>query len=301
MNLDKKIFFTLENVDLNKHNLFAISKKNKTKIIAINNLKLELKGEPLTQIHKDIIEAIILSARIKKFTKKGFDVAFSIADVLETLGHKHKGNYKWLEKKLEELFFSGFKIEIVENNQKYVIYFHVIEKFGYLQDGSIINPKTGKGFIKEKTYFAVRFSPEFTKLAISGILIKLDRKQRERLIKTRSPFIKAFIRYCISFKELNMELTSVLFNINALNKNSSPQIKKNLFQKIKQHTELLEYFGIKIKKCKKDKRKYCVFYKSKNFLHYENYILSHLKEFGLEDKEALNKYIKTTKERLKCI
>jgi len=225
---------TCENVDLNKQNFFVISKKHRRKTIELKGIHIHLKGEVLTQIHKDIIEAVLVASSLKVLNKDGsFDVAFCIADVLRVLGHKQAKNYKWFNNKLEEIFFSGFKIEKTIQQETVVLYAHIIEKYGYLQKTEkTINKKTGKGFIKENTLFGIKFSPEFTKLVLSGILVRLSDQKRKDLIQIKSIIVKSFIRYCLSFKELNKELTQILKEIGAVKENSSKQMRKKLFTKL---------------------------------------------------------------------
>jgi len=216
------------------------------------DFKVEVFNRLLTQLHKDILYACVLSSKKNALTKNGdFAILFSLRQVLKLLSGSR--NERWLIEKLKELMFAGFTL-INPDDSRLQFPFQILKA---LQPSKIeINTND-----KEKHYYYyAEISKEY--LALQDFDIKVDIKKEivQDIIDLNSGIIKKIVWFCLSQNELNRDLEDVLIELNIINNKISRQMKNKILTEIINNTENLEKFKIFIKKIKKSGR-IGIFYK----------------------------------------
>jgi uncharacterized protein (DUF2164 family) len=242
--------------------------------------RLVIKECKISQIHKDILNAVILNAIQIGIGKNGnIAVLFSQRQVLKTLGHNNLSNHAWLQKKLDEMQSSLFLISDADNN--YGITFSILLASGYSKE--TIKEVDG-GFGKNSYYYFIEFNPYYLRFAdIDVALFLKNKKILEKIIKIKSGILKALIWYCLSQNRLNKDLIEILNELNIVNNGITKREKNIIIKKIKDSKDYLKKeFGIEIKKMLNGK--YGVFYHKLKDVWFEKGISSMPK---LIEKEAV--------------
>lgn len=241
----------------------------------INNIKvagkefrLIIKDCKISQMHKDILNAIILNSSQVGMGKYGnIAVLFSQRQVLKTLGHKNLFNHAWLQKKFDEMQSSLFAISDKDDNCG--ITFSILLASGYSKEP--IKEVDG-GFGEKSYYYFIEFNPYYLKFADIDVALFLKNKEiLRKIIRIKSGLIKALVWYCLSQNRLNKDLIEILSELNILNNDITRREKNIIIRQIKDNKEYLEKeFGIEIKKMRNER--YGVFYHKLKEVRFEKSI-----------------------------
>ena len=138
---------------------------------------VKVKGNILTQIHRDIIDAIFATATFSETTKRG-NVAlfFSGYEVQDFLCKKSKTNNTWLKKKLDEIKTTNVEF---------------IDKEGNTYD---FNLTDSGGYSVKKDSFAIVFTEGYMNFFQSQVSVNY-KKEMQKLMKIEDPLIKAIVRF----------------------------------------------------------------------------------------------------------
>ncbi len=203
---------------------FVSNKRVRT--IETNWGSVKIKGNILTQIHKDIIDAIFATATFTEKTKRG-NVAlfFSSYKVQECLRKKSKGNSTWLKRKLDE---------IKTTNIEYV------DKDGNTFDFNITD---SGGYSVKKDSFMIIFTEGYMNFFQNQVGVNY-KKELENLMKVDDPLIKAIIRFFFTHAN-NMQI-HLINMLEVLGYPMSERSKRTAKKTIKDYIEILNQFNITI-------------------------------------------------------
>lgn len=222
------------------------------------NGKLEiLKGQELTQTHRDILEAIAIAGKKANYQDGRACYVFTPYDVLKVMGHSDIKNHKWFIQKLAEIKSVNVKLSYEDKLRKLYIVGGIIDMFGYTK---IKRNKKAKSSFGD-TYFAVVFSDIFTKLLRQDIIVWTHPEITKHIIKLRYDFLKAVIRFCFTHEQINMSFDNLLKNMGIYNK-IADRTKRKFRQMLQMSQEELQKVGITI--TKKDGELYIFYRKNPN-------------------------------------
>jgi len=190
---------------------------------------LQVRNRFLTQLHRDILDLILLRAE-KKQIKEGYIIVseFSEYEILKALGHKYKRNIKWFREKLQELQ----DIAIVLENSDKRISFHILR-------GYRTNKLTGQhAVIFDNSYINYFYSRDI------GVNYK---HLINDIVELDSPILKALVRFVISnsFEKFRMSLTNALEHIGINKENTYNRQYRKFIKTVKDSKAILkEKFNI---------------------------------------------------------
>lgn len=206
--------------------------------------KVVVKGNILTQVHRDILDCIFaVSTNTRELPGGDIAVYFDRVDVLRKYGGEAAvKNHKWLKKKLDEINTTA--IEFYENDSRRGNSFNIISAFNYSDnEGS----------------YGIKISVEYRKFFEESLTIGY-KNELERLLSVKSAFLRAVIRFFwthdpnwrIPIYEL---LQTIGFPVD--NERSVSQARLE----INRNADLLESFGIVFEDLKEGKLKQRLIYR----------------------------------------
>jgi len=185
---------------------------------------LQVRNRFLTQIHRDILDLILLRAE-KKQIKEGFLIVseFSEYEILKQLGHKYKENRKWFREKIRELQ----DINIVLENSKKEISFHILR-------GYRMNKLTGQ--------HAVFFDNSYINYFYSRDIGVNYKHLINDIVELDSPILKAIVRFIISnsFDKFKMSLVNILEKIGINKENTGERQYRKIIKTVKDSKAILK-------------------------------------------------------------
>lgn len=263
--------------------------KNKIKgnkrefIIKLKNNEYKVKeiGIFLTELHRDIINAIMISRKKHKETETGYQILYNLNDVYNVLnGRISKVE---LKNKIQEIRATTFFIEDPEDEFKFydfnIFSQNRITKIEYSQ---------GRGFFKDKInyYYLAEISKGYLEFEQYDIEIFINNKIIKEIIGIKSGAVKHLIWYCISHKQLNKDFDDILREINIVNENMTKQHIYKIKQDILNNKNtLLSKFHIEIKTIEKT-GKLGIFYNQIDNIYFKNNEKAEItyKKIGIESK-----------------
>lgn len=196
--------------------------------------RMLVKGNILTQVHRDIVDCIFASAiNTKELEDGSIAVYFDRADVLRKYGGEtFMTNYKWFKQKLDEIHTTA--IEVFDPGEKRGKSFSIISAYDYSE-------KEGK--------WGIIFTARYRKFIESGISIGYT-NELDRLLSMKSPLLKAIIRFFWTHDpkwEIEIEelLTTIGYAV------ESQESLKKAKKEIRDNVVKLEEFGIVFKETSK--------------------------------------------------
>lgn len=222
---------------------------------------IKYKVEQISQVHRDILDAIALVGKRGKYKGDANRIAivFSLSDVLKTLGHKKADNHTWLIKKLKDLLNTTLEVEYKFKSGRQIVISKILQKVAYSEKYVKDNSKHlfGQGKL-----FLIVFSEEFTDLITYDYILFANHEIIKAIINIpkKHEFLKIFVRYILTHEQINMKLPDI---IRKLGLQVNDRLLKKYKQQIKSYSEYLEkHFSIKIV-CK-DHEIYVFYKKDKN-------------------------------------
>lgn len=188
--------------------------------------KTIVKGNILTQIHRDLLDCIFALSRETKELKGGAIAKyFSTSEVLSSYSGTNTRNTKWLKEKLDEIQTTAIEFQGKEGKDFYS--FSIISSFAYSE--------------KHKSYGVV-FTPEYRRFFEDQLSVDY-RNELSKLLKVKSALLRAIIRFfwthsSTSNMDIELLLKTIGFPIESI------RTKQNAIKEIKTNVELLKEYGI---------------------------------------------------------
>lgn len=196
--------------------------------------RMLVKGNILTQVHRDIVDCIFASAiKTKELEDGSIAVYFDRVDVLRKYGGDSAiENHTWFKKKLDEIHTTA--IEIFDPGEKRGKSFSIISNYDYSE-------AEGK--------WGIVFTSRYRKFIESGTSIGYS-KELDKLLSVKSALLKAIIRFFWTHDpkwEIEMDdlLKTIGYSIESL------ESVKKAKKEIRTNIDLLEEFGIVFKETTK--------------------------------------------------
>ena len=190
---------------------------------------LQIRNRFLTQLHRDVLDLMLINADKKMFKGNECVIAeFTEYEILRRLGHKNKRNTKWFRNIIRELQ----DISIILENAEKEISFHILKGYG-------ISKKTGK--------HAVMFDDSYIKYFYTRDIGVSYKHLINDIVALDSPIIKAIVRFILSnsFEKFRMSLVKILENIGINKENTNERQYRRIIKIIKDNKVILkEKFNI---------------------------------------------------------
>jgi hypothetical protein len=216
------IFAPIEKISANSTIYKDFIKNNRKRKLTTPWGEVTVKGNILTQIHRDIIDAIMSIGTIEKTDNNNFMISFIGAELLRYLGKSPK-NHTWLKKILDEL-----KTTNIEYTDK--------------KGNSIdFNISSAGGYSSQKGVFVVMLTESYVKFYEQEVVVNY-KQEIPQLIKVDDALVKAIIRFFFTHANkvsFNLEklLDTLGYPVNAAS-------LKTAKKKMRDHTQTLKDFGI---------------------------------------------------------
>ena len=220
------IFAPIDKISANSKTYKDFIKNNRKRTITTSWGKTIIKGNILTQTHRDLLDCILANYKeIKKLKSGGIAVYFSTTDILKSYSGKKNTNTKWLKDKLDEIQNSS--IEFVSNESKDYYSFNILEAHAYSSKHNsfgLIITASYKNFFEEQ-------------LTINY------KKDLPKLLKIKSALLKAVIRFFWTHSvSSTMNIISLLETIGF--PLESIRMKQKAIKEIKDNADILKEYGI---------------------------------------------------------
>lgn len=198
----------------------------RTRIVETAWGEVKVKGYLLTQVHKDLLDLIVLKADKKAITDDNrLLIQFSVARVLEGYGDKGY-NYKWFRVMLDELM--GSVIHLNTHNKKGYA-FHIISAMKYDD---------------KKEFVGILLSSEYLKFYKENFAIDYN-KETLNIISIDSPILRSIVRFFLSHNNLNIKIDD-LFEAIGIKTDKKDRFYRYIKRILKENAAMLESFNIKI-------------------------------------------------------
>lgn len=214
-----------------------------------------LKGQELTQTHRDLLEAIATIGKRGTY-KDGIRqfYVFTPYDVLKFLGFSNYSGdaYKWLKEKLSEIRSVNVELKYEDKYGKYKLIGGIIDQFGYCKIKREKENPTTYG----ETYFGVVFSEAFSILSKQDIIVWAKPEITKAIVDMKYDFLKAVVRFCLTHEQVNMNFEDLLKHMGLKIADRTKRKFKALL--IAEQEYLKQHFGISVVKKGKE---ILIFYK----------------------------------------
>ena len=188
--------------------------------------EVKIKGNILTQVHRDIIDAIFATASFSETTKAGnIALFFSGYEVQDFLGLKSKTNNTWLKKKLDEIKTTNIEFRDKEGNEY---------DFNITDSG---------GYSAKKDSFVIVFTEGYRNFFQSQVTVNYKEELRQ-LMTVEDSLIKAIIRFF--FTHANDVKIGFEALLDTVGYPQNPVTLKKARKKIREHLLDLKKFNIEV-------------------------------------------------------
>lgn len=220
------IFAPIDKISANSKTYKDFIENNRKRSLETSWGKTIIKGNILTQTHRDLLDCIIAGAKeIKELQGGAIAVYFSTTDILKSYSGKVNTNTKWLKDKLDEIQNSS--IEFKQNNTKDYYSFSIIDSHA---------------FSTKHNSFGLVLTPAYRKFFEEQLTVNY-KKELPKLLKVKSALLKAIIRFFWSHSVgSNMDIDNLLQTVGF--PLESIRMKQKAIKEIKDNVELLFEYGI---------------------------------------------------------
>jgi len=220
------IFAPIDKISANSKTYKDFIANNRKRSLETSWGKTIIKGNILTQTHRDLLDCIIADAKeVKELEGGAIAVYFSTTEILKSYSGKSNTNTKWLKDKLDEIQNSS--IEFKQNNTNDYYSFSIIDSHA---------------FSTKHNSFGLVFTPAYRKFFEEQLTINY-KKELPKLLKVKSALLKSIIRFfwthsVSSSMDILVLLKTVGFPLESI------RMKQKAVKEIKDNVELLEEYGI---------------------------------------------------------
>ena len=220
------IFAPIDKISANSKTYKDFIQNNRKRSIETSWGKTIIKGNILTQTHRDLLDCIIAGAKeIKELEGGGIAIYFSTTDVLKSYSGKQNTNTKWLKDKLDEIQNSSIEFKQENTNDYYS--FSIIDSHAYST---------------KHNSFGLILTPAYRKFFEEQLTINY-KKELPKLLKVKSALLKAIIRFFWTHSvSSTMDIVTLLKTIGF--PVDSIRMKQKAVKEIKDNTDLLLEYGI---------------------------------------------------------
>lgn len=220
------IFAPIDKISANSKTYKDFIENNRKRTIETSWGKTIVKGNILTQTHRDLLDCIIAGAKeIKELEGGAIAVYFSTTDILKSYSGKINTNTKWLKDKLDEIQNSS--IEFKQNNSKDYYSFSIIDSHA---------------FSTKRSSFGLVLTPAYRKFFEEQLTVNY-KKELPKLLKVKSALLRSIIRFFWSHSVgSNMDIDNLLKTVGF--PIESIRMKQKAVKEIKDSIELLQEYGI---------------------------------------------------------
>jgi len=220
------IFAPIDKISANSKTYKDFIENNRKRSLETSWGKTIIKGNILTQTHRDLLDCIIAGAKeIKELEGGAIAVYFSTTDVLKSYSGKINTNTKWLKDKLDEIQNSS--IEFKQNNSKDYYSFSIIDSHA---------------FSTKHNSFGLILTPAYRKFFEEQLTVNY-KKELPKLLQVKSALLKAIIRFFWSHSSgSNMDIENLLQTVGF--PLESIRMKQKAIKEIKDNVDLLLEYGI---------------------------------------------------------
>ena len=220
------IFAPIDKISANSKTYKDFITNNRKRVIETSWGKTIVKGNILTQTHRDLLDCIIAGAKeIKELEGGAIAIYFSTTDILKSYSGKVNTNTKWLKDKLDEIQNSS--IEFKQNKSTDYYSFSIIDSHAYST--------------KHKS-FGLILTPAYRKFFEEQLTINY-KKELPKLLKVKSALLRSIIRFFWSHSVgSNMDIVKLLETVGF--PIESIRMKQKAIKDIKDNIELLNEYGI---------------------------------------------------------
>jgi hypothetical protein len=189
----------------------------------------------LTQIHRDIVEAI-LTFHIEASVSGNGDVAFLIKPYELMKKMSSTCNMTWFKQHLEDM--RGTQLILKEND--WTVHVGIVLRYKYLEDTkNTDSTKYGNGKL-----FAVQFSAEF--MRSFGLELNVHYPMLvDDILAIDSPLIRATVRFFLTHNSFSIGIDKVFLTLGLSEISKRAKLMK--MEEFRKNSEILERFGITIK------------------------------------------------------
>jgi len=220
------IFAPIDKISANSKTYKDFIANNRKRSLETSWGKTIIKGNILTQTHRDLLDCIIADAKeVKELEGGAIAVYFSTTEILKSYSGKANTNTKWLKDKLDEIQNSS--IEFKQNNTDDYYSFSIIDSHA---------------FSTKHNSFGLVFTPAYRKFFEEQLTINY-KKELPKLLKVKSALLKSIIRFfwthsVSSTMDIQVLLKTVGFPLESI------RMKQKAVKEIKDNVELLLEYGI---------------------------------------------------------
>ncbi|QSZ43147.1 hypothetical protein GJV85_13305 (plasmid) [Sulfurimonas aquatica] len=220
------IFAPIDKISANSKTYKDFLANSRKRTIETSWGKTIIKGNILTQTHRDLLDCIITDAKeVKELEGGAIAVYFSTTEILKSYSGKSNTNTKWLKDKLDEIQNSS--IEFKQNNTDDYYSFSIIDSHA---------------FSTKHNSFGLVFTPAYRNFFEEQLTINY-KKELPKLLKVKSALLKSIIRFfwthsVSSSMDILILLKTVGFPL------ESVRMKQKAVKEIKDNVLLLEEYGI---------------------------------------------------------
>jgi len=220
------VFAPIDKISANSKTYKDFISNNRKRTIETSWGKTIVKGNILTQTHRDLLDCILAGAKeIKELEGGAIAVYFSTTDILKSYSGKINTNTKWLKDKLDEIQNSS--IEFKKTNSKDYYSFSIIDSHA---------------FSSKHNSFGLILTPAYRKFFEEQLTINY-KKELPKLLKVKSALLKSIIRFFWSHSVgSNMEIENLLKTVGF--PLESIRMRQKAVKEIKDNVELLASYGI---------------------------------------------------------
>ena len=220
------IFAPIDKISANSKTYKEFIENNRKRTIETSWGKTIIKGNILTQTHRDLLDCIIAGAKeIKELEGGGIAIYFSTTDILKSYSGKQNTNTKWLKDKLDEIQNSSIEFKQKNTNDYYS--FSIIDSHA---------------FSTKHNSFGLILTPAYRKFFEEQLTIDY-KKELKKLLKVKSALLKAVIRFFWTHaKTSSMDIIVLLQTIGF--PTDSVRMRQKAVKEIKDNIDMLMDYGI---------------------------------------------------------
>ena len=220
------IFAPIDKISANSKTYKDFIDNGRKRTIETSWGKTIIKGNILTQTHRDLLDCILADAKeVKELEGGAIAVYFSTTQILKSYSGKINTNTKWLKDKLDEIQNSS--IEFKQNNSQDYYSFSIIDSHA---------------FSMKHNSFGLVLTSAYRKFFEEQLTINY-KKELPKLLKVKSALLRSIIRFFWSHSVgSNMDIENLLKTVGF--PLESIRMKQKAIKEIKDNITLLSEYGI---------------------------------------------------------
>jgi hypothetical protein len=199
--------------------------------------RIKIKKCRLTQVHRDLLDAIFISTREPTWLTDGaLLLVFDLRDVQRLIGTSH--NHTWVIELLDDMIRTVVVID--DKRRRWVPHKGLVREHSYTRDSAPRRPGQ-----KQARLYAVTLAPEFARLWREDLLVFAP-SLVPRVLMLRHAVCRALARMILTHREASVGLDDALRHVAALRDGMSERGARRVKAKVLSEAEALAALGIRI-------------------------------------------------------